>query len=79
MRRDRASLKCFLYNELPKRNAESWVVRGWERPRPSGLPRRLIAALVAPTHVLPETHASTRAVLSEYQDTPQSRPKGEHP
>lgn len=44
---------------------------------PSGLPRRFIAALVAPAHVLPEARVRTGPVLTEYQDWPQSRPEGE--
>lgn len=44
--------------EVPK----SWVVHGWERPHPTGL-RAANAALVAPTHVLPETASSTSPVL----------------
>jgi hypothetical protein len=35
------------------------------------------AALVAPTHVLPETKTSTVPVLTEYQTGPQEWPQGE--
>ena len=58
-------------------SANRWAVRGWERPGPSGLIAAADAALVAPTHILPETEAGTSPVLTEYRDWPQSRPKGE--
>jgi hypothetical protein len=58
---------------------KNWVVRGWERPHPSGVSATATAVLVAPTHVLPETNASTVPVLTKYKDWPQSWPKGEQP
>ncbi|MCU1322212.1 MAG: hypothetical protein JWM43_1861 [Acidobacteriaceae bacterium] len=37
------------------------------------------AALVTPTHVLPEANTSTATVLTKYRDWPHLRPKGEQP
>ena len=76
---DREPIKCFKTKDIAVKDAKNWVVRGRERPRPAGLPRRLAPPLVAPAHVLPETNASTGPVLTEYQTRPQERPKGEQP
>ena len=66
-------------NDIAVKDAMDWVVRGWERPRPAGAAASADAALVAPTHALPETNASTGTVLTEYLTGPQVRPKGEQP
>jgi hypothetical protein len=76
---DKEALKCFQNNDIAVRDAESWVVRGWERPHCPAIIAPAGAALVAPTHVLPEARTSTGPVLTEYQDWLQLRPKGEQP
>jgi hypothetical protein len=44
-------VKCFQNKDIAARDAENWVVRGRERPRPAGLPRRL-----TPRWSLPPTY-----------------------
>ena len=35
------SRKCLHYKSIAEEIPKSWVVHGWERPHPSGLPRWL--------------------------------------
>jgi hypothetical protein len=48
---DRGPLKLLKNKDLAVKDAKDWVVRGRERPRPAGLPRRL-----TPRWSLPPTY-----------------------
>jgi hypothetical protein len=48
---DRERLKLLKNKDLAVKDAKDWVVRGRERPRPAGLPRRL-----TPRWSLPPTY-----------------------
>ena len=43
--------KCLKTNDIAVKDGMDWVVRGWERPRPAGLSRRL-----TPRWSLPPTY-----------------------